>query len=251
MTLLKRIGKSSAVQAIAGFLTASYIKFVHLTSRWEYLNAAVPASFIEARKPVIVAAWHGRIFMLACLRPRPKRAYVLVSRHRDGEMIARAMGYYSFETIRGSTEQTDAAQAKGGTAALRDMVRILKGPDYVFITPDGPRGPRQRATMGVVTLAQLTGVPVLPCAYSTRSRRVMGSWDRLIIPRPFTRGVFVWGEPITVPRGTRGDALEAARQQIEDALNAVSAAADVATGHDPGDIRAEADDSLAETTTQP
>src|SRR5690606_21656340 len=102
----------------------------------------------------------------------------------------------------------------------------------VGITPDGPHGPRMRAGGGAVTLARLTGAPLLPLAFGCRPRRLLGTWDRLAVALPFGRGVFVWGAPIFVPRDADSDALEAARQALEKGLNAVTDEADRLTGQD-------------------
>lgn len=248
MSLMKRISRAQTTQVVLGFLVSLYIRFVRLTSRWSYVNTEAFASFIDAKQPVIVGAWHGRILMLARVRPRPKIAYVMISRHRDGEVISRAMGHFNFIGVRGSTDKEGAQNDKGGRAALREMLGILKRGEVAFITPDGPRGPRMRASPGVVTLAQLSGAPVLPMSFSTRRRRLMNSWDRFLFAWPFNRGVTVFGEPIPVPRDLKGEALEAKRREIEDAIMAVGAEADRLTGHDPADIRPLPEDEAATMT---
>jgi lysophospholipid acyltransferase (LPLAT)-like uncharacterized protein len=112
------------------------------------------------------------------------------------------------------------------------MLKALKAGEYVGITPDGPRGPRMRASEGIVTVAKVSGVPVIPCAFGAKWRWVLGSWDSFIIPLPFTRGVIIWGEPVSVSRGANDADLEIARIKIEAALNAVADAADEAMGVD-------------------
>jgi len=89
-----------------------------------------------------------------------------------------------------------------------------------------------RASDGIVTVAKVSGVPIIPCAYGVKRRWVLGSWDRFIIPLPFTRGVVVWGEPLVVPRDASPAELESARLKVEAALNAVANAADEAMGVD-------------------
>jgi len=112
-------------------------------------------------------------------------------------------------------------------------LKALKANEYVGITPDGPRGPRMRATDGIVTVARVSGVPIIPCSYSARSRKVLGTWDRFIVPLPFTRGVIVWGEPIYIARNADEAALQTARLTVETGLNAVTHAADEAMGVAP------------------
>jgi lysophospholipid acyltransferase (LPLAT)-like uncharacterized protein len=110
------------------------------------------------------------------------------------------------------------------------MLKALKAHEYVGITPDGPRGPRMRATDGIVTVARVSGVPIIPCSYSARWRSVLGTWDRFVIPLPFTRGVIVWGEPIHIERDADAAQLNSARLAVEAGLNAVTNQADSAMG---------------------
>jgi lysophospholipid acyltransferase (LPLAT)-like uncharacterized protein len=233
MGLLKRIGRSSAVRAVACFLVAGYIRFVHATSRWEVVNGASPAKFWDEGKPFILAFWHGRILLMPYSWPRTKPMNMLISRHRDGALIADTIGWFGLKTVRGSTAKPGRERDKGAQAALMEMLRKLKAGEYVGITPDGPRGPRMRASEGIAAVARLAGVPVIPCAYATRRRRLLSSWDRFVIAKGFSRGVFVWGDPIAVPAGAKGPALDASRLEIEAALNAVTREADRRCGLDP------------------
>src|ERR1700739_4204747 len=92
-----------------------------------------------------------------------------------------------------------APTRRGGSAALRTMVKRLRGGDCVGITPDGPRGPAMTASVGIVNLARLAGVPIIPITYATSRRSVLPTWDCFHFPWPFGRGVYLWGEPIQVP----------------------------------------------------
>ncbi|MBD3666551.1 MAG: lysophospholipid acyltransferase family protein, partial [Kangiella sp.] len=145
---------------------------------------------------------------------------------RDGQIIARTVGHFGIKTVAGSS-------SKGGAQALRAMVKALKAGDCVGITPDGPRGPRMRATDGIVNLARLAGVPIIPATFGATRGRVLGSWDRFLVAWPFGRGVIVWGDPITVARDADADALAAARAEVEESLNAITAEADRLTGRVP------------------
>lgn len=237
VALWKTLGRSAPVRAVACFLAASYIWFVHKTSRWHTINREIPERFWADRKPFILAFWHGRILMVPYCWPRDIPGSILVSRNRDGSLIAGVIRYFGAETVRGSTARPGRESDKGAQAALMQILRKLKAGEYIGITPDGPRGPRMRASEGVAAMSRLSGVPVIPCAWSTKRRRVLSSWDRFILPLPFNRGVFVWGEPISVPPGAKGAEMDAARQTIEDGLNYVTREADRLAGHDPAAIR--------------
>jgi hypothetical protein len=171
---------------------------------------------------------------------------VLISPHRDGRLIAETMAHFGAETITGSS-------SKGGTAALRALLRSLESGISVGITPDGPRGPRMRASPGLVTVARRAGVPIVPLTYAVRRRRVLGSWDRFVVPLPFNRGVFLWGAPFEVERHADGAARERARRLIETRLNDMTREADRLCGQatpepdlDPA-VRDESGETLDDT----
>jgi len=134
--------------------------------------------------------------------------------------------HFNIGTVEGSTN-------RGGATALKSMVKILKSGQSIGITPDGPRGPRMRVSGGVVALAKLSGVPVIPATCSTTRRKVLGSWDRFLICLPFGSGVYVWGEPIEIPRDANADQQENYRLQIEDAMNALCDEADTLANQPP------------------
>lgn len=143
----------------------------------------------------------------------------MISMHRDGRIISDTIAHFGIKTIVGST-------SKGGAAALRNMVKTVKTGEYVGITPDGPRGPRMRAQEGMITIARLANIPIIPVSYASTRSKIFGSWDRFVAALPFGRGVFVWGEPIHVPHTADKTELEKSRKEVEDSLNAVSAEAD-------------------------
>jgi len=157
---------------------------------------------------------------------------MLISRHRDGEIIARAMQHFGVGAAHGSTAKAGTTD-KGGTDAVRQLVKIVKAGNAVGITPDGPRGPRMRVAAGIVQIARMTGLPIVPATFSARRRKVMRSWDRFVVALPFTSGVIIWGKPIAVPRELDPAGLEAKRLEVEEALNALTAEADRLCGHDP------------------
>lgn len=229
---MKRILNSRPVQILLCSLIGVYIWLVYRTSRWQAVGDTTPNHFLKHKKPVIAAAWHGRIGMLVYSVPTPQVVRVLVSNHRDGEFIAGVMKLFGCTAIRGSTRDVAKSKQKGGIKALRAMTRAIEDGHTIFITPDGPRGPRMRASQGIIKLAQLTGAPILPFSYSMRHRRVVDSWDKFIIPRPFSRGIFVWGEPIYVPHEADDAALDDLRRRVEDELNAVTRKADEMVGHE-------------------
>lgn len=231
--LWRRIRKSETLRGIGCWLIAQYIRLVWATGRWEIRNANMPERYWREGKPFIIGFWHGRLLILPAMWPTQAKISMLISMHRDGELIARAIGYFGHGTVRGSAAKVGSAKDRGGVGALRGMLKALKSNEYVGITPDGPRGPRMRATDGIVTVARMAGVPILPCSFSARSRVLLSTWDRFVFPLPFSRGVIVWGEPIFVARDAEGAALESARLSVEAGLNAVTNQADEIMGVAP------------------
>ncbi|MGB8274426.1 MAG: lysophospholipid acyltransferase family protein [Alphaproteobacteria bacterium] len=226
MTWLRGLLKSDAVHAVTCWLASLHIRLVFATSRWRTVGAETPRPFWDGRRPFILCFWHGRLLMMPYCWDRRVPIHMLISRHRDGQIIARTVAHFGIDTVSGSS-------SKGGSTALRAMVRLLKSGHCVGITPDGPRGPRMRANMGIVNVARLSGAPVVPVSFAASPRRLLSSWDRFLVAWPFGRGVFVWGEPIAVPHHASESEMEAARLAIEDRLNAVTQEADRLSGHEP------------------
>jgi lysophospholipid acyltransferase (LPLAT)-like uncharacterized protein len=218
--------RSDALRRALCRIIALYIRFVFATSRWTIEGDEQAAHFHRDKRPFILAFWHGRLLMMPMAWPRDVTIHMLISGHRDGRIIADAVGHFGITSIAGSS-------SRGGLAALRAMVKQLKNGDCVGITPDGPRGPAMQASQGIVAAARLAQVPIIPLAYATRWRRVMRTWDRFHLPFPFTKGLHLWGEPIEVPADSDEAAMERYRQLVENRLNALSNEADRRMGHRP------------------
>jgi lysophospholipid acyltransferase (LPLAT)-like uncharacterized protein len=221
--MLKRILRSDALRALACRLLGLYIRLVWWSGRWTTENGAVPRRYWDSGETFILAFWHAHIMMMVfCWDPRRPMS-MLISHHRDGKLIADTVAAFGIQAIAGSS-------SRGGAGALRELVRRLKAGEYVGITPDGPRGPRMHAGEGVVALARMAGVPVIPCVFSCARRRQARSWDRFQIALPFSRGLIRWGEPIAVPRDAD---LEAKRIEVEQALIALTHDVETRLGHPP------------------
>jgi hypothetical protein len=213
-----------------------YIRLVYATSRWTIEGADVPRRLRDAGRPFILAFWHGRLLMIPMAWQRLAPMHMLISGHRDGRIIADAVRYFDVDSIVGSSNQ-------GGTGALRAMVRYLRDGDCVGITPDGPNGPAMRATSGIVAAAKISQAPVIPITYATSRRRILRSWDRFHLALPWSRGIYLWGEPITVPEDLGEDGVEAWRHRIEEYMIAQTAEADRRVGQDaiaPGTLQRDA-----------
>ena len=149
---------------------------------------------------------------------------MLISRHRDGEINARAAERLGIGTIRGSGAHNGEFHRKGGAAAFTEMLDALKEGYNVALTADVPKVSRV-AGLGVVKLAQHSGRPIYPVAIATSRRIELDNWDRSAVNLPFGRSPWWRAKAIFVPRDADDAALEAARQQVESELNRVTARA--------------------------
>lgn len=170
--------------------------------------------------PFILATWHSRLFLLSYLRLGDRPLIALISGHRDGQLISKIARMFNIHTVVGSS-------TRGGSRAIRDLIRLSRAGHHLYITPDGPRGPAMVAQSGIVEIARLTGLPILPASASTSSGAERDSWDRILVPYPFGRTVVRWGEPIHVGRKSN---VEAVRAKVEAALTDLQQRADRACG---------------------
>src|SRR5947209_11724808 len=203
-----------------------YIRFVYRATRWSVEGSEWPRRLRAEGRPFILAFWHGRLLMIPMAWQRLAPMHMLISAHRDGRIIADAVTYFGVQSIPGSTR-------RGGSAALRRMLKWLEAGDCGGITPDGPRGPATVASAGIVNLARLAGAPIVPIVCATSRRKVLNTWDRFHLALPFGRGVFVWGEPIEIARDLDADGIEHARRLIEQRMNGLAEEADRRVGHAP------------------
>jgi lysophospholipid acyltransferase (LPLAT)-like uncharacterized protein len=199
---MKRLVQHPLVRAALARLLGVYLGFALRTTRWS-LDGQEHMAPHAAGAPVVVAFWHERLALMPMLwlqarrsaegRHSRARAHVLVSRHRDGQFIGAVVSRFALHVVLGSS-------SRGGAKGLRILLNLLASGNHIAITPDGPRGPRRIAAPGAAQLAALSGVPVLPCAAQTTRRWVLTTWDRMVVPKPFGRGVVVCLPSITVPR---------------------------------------------------
>jgi len=217
--LSKKILSNEHLRGFLCWLGSLYIRLVHATTTWTVIGGERPAQLWARDKPFILAFWHGRILMMPYCWRRNVPIHMLISQHRDGQIIAKTVSHFGIKTVAGSS-------SRGGAGALRAMLKSLKAGESVGITPDGPRGPRMRVSDGIISVARLSGVPVLPASYAIERHRVLGTWDRFVVALPFSKGVIIWGNSIRVPREADETEQEIARHDLEIMLNDITAEAD-------------------------
>lgn len=231
--MLKRLGRTRAVQNLLAFLAVAYLGLVRRTSRLIAEPSDFPAR-VRPELPVIGAMWHGQHFIAHFAWPKGARIAALISRHGDAELNAGMLRRMGVVPIRGSGGRASKMHRRGGIVALREMLRELTRGATIMMTADIPKVSRV-AGQGIVTLAQLSGRPICPVAVVTSRRIDVDSWDRASIPLPFGRCAMVLGAPIHVPREAHSDTLEDLRRHLEDELDAAHARAYGLIGaKDPG-----------------
>ncbi len=187
--------------SLLGYL---FMRTLHATLRVRHVRA----HHIDGTPRHIIAFWHENILLSLHSRWR-KPTTAMISRSKDGEIVARVLSFYGAETARGSS-------TRGGEIALREVLRDIRAGRNIAVTPDGPKGPRRVVKEGVVYVAQVSGLPVVPFYFTAKAKKRLRSWDGQIVPRPMTRALFVYGAPISVPRD--GD-VEEWRLKIERQMN--------------------------------
>jgi lysophospholipid acyltransferase (LPLAT)-like uncharacterized protein len=207
----------------------AYIRLLHATMRLEYRGKEHLDAARRSPGQYILAFWHSRFVMMPYAYTGD-RITVLSSRHRDSEMLARILLRFGLDLSKGSS-------SRGGAAGLLEILRKVKRGYDVGMTPDGPKGPRRRVKAGVVAAARLSGLPIVPVTFCAAPARRLRSWDRTLVPRPYARGVFVYGEPIAVPRETEGDDDETYRLRLEADLDRLTDALDEELGIGPEEPR--------------
>ena len=219
MAAASRLMRQPAISAALSWLAARYIQLVWGTGNWRIENIDIADRLVADGTPFIACFWHGRMLMIPNAWKYDAKMSILISHHRDGVFISRTLAHLGIGTIAGST-------SRGGAGALVAMVRSLKRGEYLGITPDGPRGPRMRAAPGAAAAARLSGAVLLPVSYGAARRRVLGSWDRFVVPLPFSRGIVRLGKPIEVPQDADETALEVIRLKLENDLITLTTALD-------------------------
>jgi lysophospholipid acyltransferase (LPLAT)-like uncharacterized protein len=232
--MARRVGRSPFWQDTIGFLLAKYLRFVQVTSRF----ATVPDDIDKAvagEAPIICAMWHGQHLMISFAWPHTiDRFAALISRHEDAGAQAAALEYLGVTPVRGSGGPADRAYYKGGVPAMRELLRQLESGASVAMTADVPKRARV-CGLGIVTLAKLSGRPIVPTAVVTSRRIQFNTWDRASLGLPFSRGAIVTGDLVRVAPDADDAAIERARLAVQQGLDAAHKRAYAMVGAtDPG-----------------
>lgn len=215
----------------AGSVIARYVDFVYRTSR-VLSEPADLGALARAQNPFILAMWHGQFLMLPRIDRGDVTVHSMVARHGDAELIGQVLEHYGMKMIRGAGAGK-RRRDRGGAHALRASLRVLAGGESVALTADVPPGPARVAGEGIVTIARLSGCPIIPVAVATSRYHSFNTWSRMTLNLPFGTLAVVAGKPIHVGRELDEAGVERARLAVQDSLNAVTARAYELAGADP------------------
>ena len=200
-------GIENPVHALTGKLSAGAICLLGRSLSIRRIGTEYLEQAREGGRKVLYAFWHEGL-IVATYAFRRQGIQVLVSQHRDGELIARAIESMGYGTIRGSS-------TRGGTRALFRMAAAGAAGDDLGVTVDGPRGPRLQVKPGTLIIAGRSGLPIVPFAVASNKACLLSSWDRFMVPRPFSKAAIAFGEPLTVPGDAPVERLEPYRAELQ------------------------------------
>ena len=194
--------------ALAPPVAATLIRLVRLSVRFRVHGRDVVERFAREDRRYIHVFWHAHLLLMVYSYVGPRLVF-MISRHRDGELIARTVERFGYAPARGSS-------TRGGMAALREMMRAMREGSDIGFTPDGPRGPARRVQPGCVVAARLSGAPIVPVAIGATRAWRLSTWDRFIVPKPGARVLMAYGDPLAIDRD---EPIDAAALRVERALS--------------------------------
>lgn len=203
---------------LLAFIVWSIARVIGLTLRLRILNFEQVLARARQGKGAVLVTWHGRSFIPANVF-RGRGFWAIISLSRDGEIQNHIFRRFGFRIIRGST-------GRGGIRAALEAARRVSEGGILAFTPDGPRGPSRQVQPGALFIAQKSGCPIIPAGVSAYPRASLPTWDHYMVPLPFARGVFIFGEPVEVPEGIDEQQFEQLRQKVEEAINVLEAQAE-------------------------
>ena len=178
--MLKKILQHNISQKFFGFLIAYYLKICFHTSSWNIKNEKTILSSIKKKEKIIVCFWHSKLLMTVFCWKYKNNFKMLISSHRDGRIISNAVSHFGIQTITGSSR-------RNMISSLKEIITQLKQKQVVGITPDGPKGPREKIKDGLISLIKKTDAVIIPLSYSAKIKIRLGTWDKFLLIFPFNK----------------------------------------------------------------
>ena len=217
--LIRNITKSEAFTSLVGKIMYYYCLLVWKTTHWEIFGVNKFYPVWEKEKSIILTIWHGRVLMIPYFWNKKRPLNALVSPHNDGRIAASFLKKVGFGIIDGSSND-------GANVAAINLLRSLEKNQAIAIIPDGPRGPRMKMNISPLYFAKKSGKPLFGATYSIEHSIIAKSWDAMLIPLPFCRGIVHVTKPYYIPADATDEDLEKYRQEIENELNGLTLRAD-------------------------
>ncbi len=211
MSFKKKIFKLYFIQKFLAFFGYLYILFVGMTSKIDISNDSLSNKMWLEKKPFILAFWHGQLMMINYVWKCNTALNMLASSHSDGRFGSYIGSYFNLKNI--------PIEAKNKSPSLRKVFKILNSGHYIGITPDGPRGPNQKVSEGIIKIAINSQIPIIPLGFASDKNFKLRSWDSFLITYPFAKCNFVWGEPMKIPPSTKENEIEKYKTQLEEKIN--------------------------------
>ena len=195
--MIKYFSSFRLIQTLISLIGSIYVLTVYKTSKVNLKNRKKIENLLERNESFIYSFWHDQLLMCPLTWQSNSNIKVLISKHRDGDIIAQLISNLGFEAIRGSTHKTNKIKNKGGLLSARKMIKSLKNGISIGISPDGPKGPRHKVSEGILSISRLSKSVILPVGIGFKKKWVLNTWDKFIIPKPFNEITVVWGDPIS------------------------------------------------------
>ena len=207
----KTIVKKFFYTTITSFYICFVYFFVKLTSKINYINLSTPQFFWKNNKPFILAFWHSHLMMISYSWKSKKKIYILASSHSDGRFGSIVGKYFNLNNIPTSID--------GSKLMIRNIYKKLKENSYIGITPDGPRGPKEVVSEGIIRLARATNTPIIACGFSSSKNFRLKSWDSFLVTLPFSTCWFVWQKPLYIPKETKDTEIKQYQKLLKKMIN--------------------------------
>lgn len=216
--LFKKIRHSETLLGIIGFLISVYLKTVYKTTRWHYVGRETFEEHIKDN-PTIACFWHNRVTMIPFMwQWQHKKIVALISSSPIGTITTKAFKRLNIDAVGGSSNRNPIT-------SYRELLKELGKGNVIGIIPDGPRGPALEAKSGFIHLASKSGATITPITFAISRYKELNTWDKMLIPLPFSQGIFIYGEQIHIPR-CHADELEPYRLELEKKLTELQDSAD-------------------------
>ena len=211
MRIKKKLLKNFFIQNILGFLTFLYIRTVNFTSSIQFENESIPRQFWNDDKPFILAFWHSQLMMIGFSWKKNNNINILASGHSDGRFGAIVGRYFNLNNIQTSK--------KNKSISLKFIFKLLNDNNYIGITPDGPRGPKEIVSEGIIKIAKSSKVPIIPIGFWSSKNYKLKSWDSFLITLPFSKCSFVWNKPIEIPDNIQENQIQHYQKLLQEKIN--------------------------------